>query len=279
MLAERWQTLTAELETDESIGQDEVRPTAALIEGLRPLCFEGADVLNFLQGYLTINLEQLVDGQPRFTALTNLKGRVVATGWCQLRGSERVDWLIHRELTSPVSEFLSRYLAFSRTALIEPEAGCIAVGIVDRDGVPRARLICDDAEFNALVADHRPVDAAAWYTACIKHGSVLIGPESTEAYLPQMIGLVEANAVDFDKGCYLGQEVVARAQHRGEVKRRLVQLTGVDVDMQAGSQLLDSNGKQTGSVLMSLRPLCLAVVRQPAAARYRAGEAQLEVVR
>ena len=52
-----------------------------------------------------------------------------------------------------------------------------------------------------------------------------IGPPHFEQFLPQMLGLDTAGAVDFDKGCYLGQEIVARAQHRGEVKRRLVTFT------------------------------------------------------
>ena len=224
MLTERWQKLA---EASASSAQDDARPAAALIAALRPLCFEGPDALNFLQGYLTIDLELLTDGESRLAALTNLKGRVVATGWCQARGSDRIDWLIHADLTAPVSEFMTRYLAFSKTELVEPEAGCIAVGIIDAHGTPSARLVCTDVELDTLTANHRLVDAASWTTACIKQGTVLIGPETTEAHLPQMIGLVEAGAVDFDKGCYLGQEVVARAQHRGEVKRKLERLTGV----------------------------------------------------
>ncbi len=271
MLIERWQTFAADIATDPEAG-----PAAALIETLKPLCFQGPDVISFLQGYLTIDLEQLADGNPRLAALTNLKGRVVATGWCQMRSSERLDWLIHAELVEPVSEFMARYLAFSKTKLIDPENDSIAVGTIDDQGVPGARLLCTDGEFDAMTTTHRPVDADRWYTACIDQGSVLITPQTTEAYLPQMIGLVEAGAVDFDKGCYLGQEVVARAQHRGEVKRRVTKLTGTDSEIPPGSPVLDASGNEVGNVLMSQPPRCLAVVRQPPVAGYRVGEQQLK---
>lgn len=275
MLVERWQILAEE---SGSSTQDEARPAAALIDALRPLCFQGPDVLNFLQGYLTIDLEQLTNDKPRLAALTNLKGRVVATGWCQARGSDRVDWLIHADLTGPVSEFMARYLAFSKTALVEPEVGSLAVGVIDAEGAPSARLICTDEELDTLAANHHLKEAAHWYTACIEQGMVLITPETTEAHLPQMIGLVEAGAVDFDKGCYLGQEVVARAQHRGEVKRRLERLTGISDRLPPGTPLTDADGKELGSVLMCEPPLCLAVVRQPSAPGYRAAEQQLTTV-
>lgn len=271
MLIERWQTLAAKAAGDSSAVS---AAGAALVETLRPLRFQGPDVVNFLQGYLTIDLEGLREGTPRLTALTNLKGRVVATGWCQLRGSDQLDWLIHADLTETVSSFMSRYLAFSKTELIAIEEEVLVIGTLGPQEAPSARLILNEAELDALTATHPPVPAASWMTACIEHGVTLIEPATSEAFLPQMIGLVEAGAVDFDKGCYLGQEVVARAQHRGEVKRRLLELDSVasgDGRMAAGTPLLDENGKEAGSVLMSEPPLCLAVVRQPAASEYRAG--------
>jgi len=278
MLKERWQTLTTETGANRAAQLEDERPTAALINTLGPLCFEGPDVLSFLQGYLTIDLEQLADGKPRLAALTSLKGRVVATGWCQARGDERVDWLIHANLIAPVSEFMARYLAFSKTTLIGTEQDWLTVGVTDRQGQPSARLICSEAELDELAASHRLSAAADWFSACIEQKMVLIGPETTEAYLPQMIGLVEAGAVDFDKGCYLGQEVVARAQHRGEVKRRLIGLTGAKDRIPPGTPLANAEGKEQGNVLMSEPPLCLGVVRHPAESSYRAMEAQLTAI-
>ena len=272
MLSERWQTLTTGSESDQAQGR---AGAAAQVANLAPLCFEGPDVINFLQGYLTIDLEQLADGQPRFAALTNLKGRVVASGWAQARGSERLDWIIHQDLCQPVSDFMARYLAFSKTKLIGSEADHLVLGTIDAEGIPAARLIVSDDSLDTLLKDHQPVDQSVWTSACISGARALISPETTDAYLPQMIGLVEAGAVDFDKGCYLGQEVVARAQHRGEVKRRVIRLTGAEDFLPAGTSLHNGAGKTVGDVLMSAPPLCLAVVRQPSEATYLAGESAL----
>ena len=58
----------------------------------------------------------------------------------------------------------------------------------------------------------------------------------SEQYLPQMLKLDEQGAVDFDKGCYLGQEIVARAQFRGAVKRTLVPFSWRDARPEIGAE-------------------------------------------
>ncbi len=269
MLRERWQTYATE-------ASGTYGPGAALIETLQPLSFQGADVVNFLQGYLTIDLEGLVEAEPRMTALTNLKGRVVATGWCQRHGNERIDWLIHAELAEAVSTFMARYLAFSKTELVELAPDHLTLGVIDAAGNASARLITSDEALEEITRSHQPIDPGLWYGACIDQGLVLIGPATTETYLPQMIGLVEAGAVDFDKGCYLGQEVVARAQHRGEVKRRLQRLVGVGEAIAPGTPALDADGREVGQIVLCEAPQCLAVIRQPAASTYQVGDQQLE---
>ena len=84
----------------------------------------------------------------------------------------------------------------------------------------------------------------AFANACVEAGFVVVSKPVAQAFLPQMIGLTDVGAVSFSKGCYLGQEVVARAQHRGEVKRKLrryrfdgrAPVTGDDV-MQDGAKV------------------------------------------
>lgn len=277
MLAERWQTLTADTGLGQAPAADG-RPCAALIDALAPLSFQGPDVINFLQGYLTRNLEDLADDSPHLAALTNLKGRVVATGWCQVRSSDRVDWLIHRDLTGMVGDFMTKYLAFSKTDLVPTDEETLSIGLIDPDGRPTARSVNSTAELDALLEHHQPVSAGVWRAACIEQAVTVVEPATSESFLPQMIGLVEANAVDFDKGCYLGQEVVARAQYRGEVKRKAMSLTGLSTAVAPGTPLEDENGKEAGTLLTSEPPLCLAVLRQPAAASYQAGGQTLEPV-
>ena len=76
-----------------------------------------------------------------------------------------------------------------------------------------------------------------------------------------MIGLVALGAVDFTKGCYLGQEVVARAEHRGQVKRALARLRFAAGAPQPGTGLEDAEGREVGVVLQTASRACLAVLR------------------
>jgi folate-binding protein YgfZ len=272
MLAERWQKSAAGAELSAGSG-----PEAARLDDLSTLRFRGTDVENFLQGYLTVDLGRLADGEPHLASLTNLKGRVVASGWCCSRTPETVDWLIHQSLAESVAHFMSRYLAFSRTELSILAGDRLEVGLIDADGIPSAMVLTDPDEVDALLADHRIVAAATWAEACVRHGVVLVTEATSERFLPQMIGLVAAGAVDFDKGCYLGQEVVARAQHRGEVKRQLARLHGATAEILPGEPVLDATGKEQGTVLATAPPYCLAVLRQPPGDDYRAGDSTLTI--
>src|SRR5262249_24720738 len=74
-----------------------------------------------------------------------------------------------------------------------------------------------------------------WTVADVRAGRALIKQGTQDQFVPQMVNLELAGGVDFQKGCYPGQEIVARAQYRGEVKRRLYRLRGAP--LQAGQDL------------------------------------------
>jgi folate-binding protein YgfZ len=79
---------------------------------------------------------------------------------------------------------------------------------------------------------------------------VVVTARTSAEFLPQALGLVDAGAVAFDKGCYLGQEVVARAEHRGNVKKNLVlALADKPLDAQLMDDLMDVNNIRTGKVV------------------------------
>lgn len=249
-------------------------PTAALLTGFAVLRFSGSDVLNFLQGYLTVDTAELGAGSVRLTALTNLQGRVVADGWCASPRPDELEWTVHESVASHVAGFLQRYLAFSRTSLETRRDDHLVIGLLDPDRPPSVQVVDDDAGLRALLETRTAVPADQWWSACIDTRLAVVSRATSELFLPQMLGLVEAGAVDFDKGCYLGQEVVARAQHRGEVKRGLVRLEGPMPLLPAGAPLTDAGGRSTGTVISAVThnaaQRCLAVVRLPATEDYLA---------
>lgn len=260
-------------------------PCVALLSDVAVLTFAGPDVTSFLQGYLTCDLQRLSDGGYHLAALTNLQGRVVASGWCVEPEPSRVEWIVHASVAEHIAVFMARYLAFSKTKLVPRSDDHVVVGLAGQPPVP---LIVDDAEdLEDLIETHVTVDERYWQRSCIEARIALVEEPVSERFLPQMLGLVEADAVDFDKGCYLGQEVVARAQHRGEVKRRLYRFRAEtapspDAVLTAGDPLADEARRESGVVIAATptgpraEPLeCLAVVREPHGERYVAGDVVL----
>ena len=89
-----------------------------------------------------------------------------------------------------------------------------------------------------------------WNWLQVQSGVALVGAALREAFVPQMINYESLGGINFKKGCYPGQEVVARSQFRGQVKRRgyLVHAAG---ELTAGTEVLDAQGQACGLVAMS----------------------------
>lgn len=180
---------------------------------LAELTLAGADAANFLQGYLTCDMDALEEGVGLPMAYCNIKGRVLVNGWASGR-PDRVTLIVHPTLAEALTAHLSKYLVFSRSKLERgPNRALLGAS---RNGAvelpPFGRVL-------APAADDGP--SADLDRLCIDAGFAVVSAPVSERFLPQMLGLTDIGAVNFDKGCYLGQEVVARAQYRGEVKRRI----------------------------------------------------------
>lgn len=186
-------------------------------QGLRQFAqvgLQGADAAAFLQGYLTADVDALRAEVALPMACCNLKGRVVASGWAS-GGPHEVRLLVAASAVDALAAHLRKYLLFSKTQLsttiqgvrFSPEGGNGAVELPPTGWY---------ATFDTGDEGH-----AEFADACVSAGFVAIAAPVLDAFLPQMVGLTDAGAVSFAKGCYLGQEVVARAQHRGRVKQTL----------------------------------------------------------
>ena len=91
--------------------------------------------------------------------------------------------------------------------------------------------------WNHLAGSARPAGADGWTWRLIDAGLPMVTAATQEQFVPQMANLEQLGAVSFDKGCYPGQEIVARAQYRGEVKRRLFRLHAPDARPAAGQPI------------------------------------------
>ncbi|MEM9621790.1 MAG: hypothetical protein AAF993_09085 [Pseudomonadota bacterium] len=210
---------------------------------------QGSNAAEFLQGYLTCATERLADDALTPMAICNVKGRVIASGWAfHWAAEEAVALVVHESLADTISQFLSPYARFSRCNLVAADA---QLRLLDNTlPAPSDKQVLQTsgpalAEHHFVVDSSQGAEDADDCSALLDAGLVdasyaFISEASSAEYLPQMLGLDKAGAVDFDKGCYLGQEIVARAQFRGAVKKQLVQFAAeADADPVIGQAYAD----------------------------------------
>jgi folate-binding protein YgfZ len=107
--------------------------------------------------------------------------------------------------------------------------------------------------WEAVNVNGAPVGATAWSWLDIRAGIPSIGEETSEAFVPQMVNMQLINGVSFKKGCYTGQEIVARMQYLGKLKRRMY-LAHIETDSvpAAGDNLYSpdsSSGQGSGNIV------------------------------
>ena len=206
--------------------------------GLRVLEVGGADAGTFLQGQLT----QDVGAPLSLAALLTPQGRVVALAWLA-RAEAGWRLVLPEALAEAVRTRLSRYVLRAKVTL--------ALGALDAPLAARiAATLGPEARLDAL--------------ALIRAGIALVGADASEEWIPQMLNLDLVGAISFQKGCYTGQEIVARTQHLGRIKRRLFRLgCGEGPVPSAKAAIVAPAGKVGEVVLAAAAPggvECLAVV-------------------
>ena len=290
---------------DQHGGTPQANRGVCYLPELSVLEFNGPDAVTFLQGYLTRDTAELPVNQLAATAVCNLKGRVVVNGWC-FRGdqgpdqsahaglAQSVTLVVHGSLRERLTEFFKAYLMFSKTTLTDLSNTTLVFGTPEAAGgltvgADQRLLVTRDLAAARGLWESAPHGSADWWWQALIEAEIPVVTDATsEAFLPQMLGLEKLGAIDFDKGCYLGQEVVARAQHRGEVKRRLQRMRWSGPRPAApGAPLTsaDASARRIGTVINSITDFspestaenadtgtCLAIVSVDAAAPFKCQE-------
>ena len=239
------------------------------------LRISGPDSITFMQGYATCDLAAIEDGSACMGAVCNLKGRMIASFLAVREGSDLL-LRLHRDLVPELITFLGKYIVFSKAEMSDISDTFACYGIVEASdkavftvekptdseylihlGNRQEHWAPADAQ---AAADATPDEAALqWATAEIEAGVVWVTPDTREEYIPQMFNYHTLGAIDFDKGCYLGQEIVARMQYRGELKRRLHHLQS-STSRQVGDKLQVDN-RNLGELVAVAGQQLLAVIQ------------------
>lgn len=236
------------------------------------ISFEGVDVRDVLHGQTTRNFKALELHNPIDGAFCDLKGRVITDFTAVLTADTSVLMRVNSAVTPLLQQHLAKYLMFSKTkmSLLDWRTwGC--KGTVDTDAtgirVPRADGHCE--VWSPLTAPAtQALSPDEWLHFRVSHGMARINEHAIGKYLPQDLNYDLLGLIDFDKGCYTGQEIIARLHYRGQPKRRLSLLTvNSPARPRCDDKIIDtSTGKSVGSVVEAVRHedafhcLCEAVI-------------------
>ncbi len=227
----------------------------------------GAEAASFLHGQLTNDFELLDGAHARLAGYCSAKGRLLASfiGW--KRADDEVLMACSADLLAPTMKRLSMFVLRAKCKLSDASAQWQLLGLAgqsasswlgeaapaevwgktSRDGAEIVRLPDAAGTLRYLWAAPAdvappalpPLDPAIWRQGEVESGVVSIEAATVDQFVPQMLNYELLGGVDFKKGCYPGQEIVARSQYRGTIKRRTF-LFNSDTPATAGQEVFHS---------------------------------------
>lgn len=250
------------------------------LDGYRVLSISGDDRFDFLQGQLTQDATRIDAKHSRLTGWTTAKGRLLAVGQ-MFATTDALLWPLPADIIEGVQRRMSMFVLRANAVIVITDhsvaglcgldAGAassigelelpVEPGAAASSGrIAAARLIGDatralmlgppDAiralEFGGGQASS---DENDWRLSDIRTGLPIVVTETSEAFVPQMLNLDLLDGISFTKGCYVGQEIVARTQNLGRIKRRMHRFRQDQSPALGAGQLIYGPDKSTGKVV------------------------------
>jgi folate-binding protein YgfZ len=204
-----------------------------LLDDFGTLRFSGADAEKFLQGQLSNDVSKLAPGKLLRAGLHNPQGRTLALLWLIAADQGDILAVLPLELLPTVAAQLRRYVLRAKLTISDDSARYRILGLSGPDAEPAlaGRRIAygprDEPRALLLQSALEPPPSSPamsrdqWRALDIAAGLAQVYTQTSGQFVAQMLNLDCIDAVSFTKGCYTGQEVIARAHYRGRIKRRL----------------------------------------------------------
>lgn len=211
---------------------------ASPLTTLAAIMVSGPDARSYLQGQLTADLDRLACTGVQLACCNSPQGRVQAVFW-MLERSDGIALVLPASLLDSTVLRLRKYVLRAK-AKIEA-AKHLQVGVVARSALPADVTLDASAShrelsgvsyftlpglddvlvLGALAAPSDPDREHRWHLSQLRAGLPQVYAETHEAFVAQMLNIDLLGGISFEKGCYTGQEIIARAHFRGTVKRRM----------------------------------------------------------
>jgi len=241
----------------------------------------GEDAEQFLQGQLTNDIRLVDENTAQYSAYCSPKGRVLTClmifkrqdcYYLQLPRSlleatltrlkmfvliakvtleDASDSLVHIGCSGPDTEADLRSVTGDLPEQVWQCSNSDSITVIRIPGqLPRFHIVCElalaEKIWTALDVRAAPAGCFAWEMLDIANGIATVYPETSDAFVPQMLNMQLIDAVSFKKGCYTGQEIVARMQYLGKLKRRLYKAHCEDGTQPAIGMELYAAGSSSG---------------------------------
>lgn len=234
---------------------------------------QGEEAAKFLHGQLTQDFALLGANEARLAAFCNAKGRMLASFVAFKRAPDEILLVCSRELLPATLKRLSMFVLRAKAKLSDATADFALAGIAGgtggapwsltrdgeacvvqlypADGQPRALWV---APAGTPLPAGPALDPATWQWGEVRSAVATLTQPVVEAFVPQMLNYESIGGVNFKKGCYPGQEVVARSQFRGTLKRRAF-IAHADAELAAGQEVFQAaDPEQPAGVVAEAAP-------------------------
>ena len=226
----------------------------------------GEDAAKLLQGQVTADIDKLASGEFVFAALCTNKGRVVSA-FALYRSEQSFYCRLPSDNANQFIQTLKKYAVFYKVEI--SVRADLAILVVLQRPLPvdfpksfaklsyRDQLVelwIEQSEWAPALASLSKLARVSenhWQLLKIQFGWPDIRVETSEIFLPHALSLDLADAISFTKGCYTGQEIVARTHYRGKSKKRLIRMWLDGAAPAPGTELESTLGISIGTVVMS----------------------------
>ena len=198
------------------------------------LSVTGDDARDFLHAQLTNDIQGLAPDRAALAGWCSAQGRLLAT-FLVIPSPQGFLLQVARDLAPAVAKRLGMFVLRSKVKVADESDAWVQDGLWDAD-LQQPDVAWKDGIVTVRVGERRYIQMGSsdqpnateedWILREIRAGRPFISSATQDKFVPQMVNLEKLGGVDFQKGCYPGQEIVARAQYRGQVKRRMVQMQG-----------------------------------------------------
>lgn len=244
------------------------RPVKVPVASLACVKVSGPQAETLLQGQLSCDVASLEKGASTFGAFCNPKGRIRSFFNLQAQ-SESFLLFMPKDMAEPFASELGKYAVFYQATIEQvPDYPMLALLNVDLAKLPGSpsfqqgpvffgeKILLlhgeQDCESANQISNIQLAESNFWNLGLFQAGVPSLMSEQSEKFLPHDIGLVDLGAVNFKKGCYTGQEIVARMQYLGKLKKSLFLLRCNSAEIRPG-ETVEAEGKSVGELINTLK--------------------------